>query len=843
MKQDLLDRITNRLVNRAGLLLAVCFVVAAAFATQIPRLTADFTPSDLFASFGDQEEVAAEFRSTFGNTDNVLLVLLEGEDVLDKESLETTARLTARIRDLEDVVRLESITSLPTRHAGEDSAAATTKDASVTDAYFDLYDLSAGLVSSAGRAGSALGVGEAPETEETDAEDTASAAQAEEARTAPEAQQVHFAPVISGPPVSDAEAERVRELVDSQGLIRGRLLSEDGTLSAIAVFLHEERLKNEQIAESLNRIEDTIDTVEVPDGERVLLGGLPYIRKSVVDNLRSDQTILLPSAIFVSLLILFAAFRWWAAMVLPTIAVALSALILVGGMALVGEPFNILNNIVPTLVIVIGISDSIHVISRYRDGIGAGTERRRAAVDALKTMTIACFLTSFTTAVGFLSLGVSDTEILQRFGVTAAVGVMIAYLLTITFVPAALSLVKPPSTESVKKDHGLMENLIETITRTILRYRFVVVAVATALVVGAVWIGRTIHVDSAVLDQVNQESQVYKTTRLVEEKLGGIRPLEFFLRAEDEYGLAKPEVTDATRELIEWGREQEGVLGSLTYTDFLQQARRFATGVRAEGEAPPLDDEAQNRALYNLLYRQQQQNPLLSYLVDDAQMGRATLTLRDMGARQTNEFITRAEQKVDELFGPIEGVEVRITGDAFSGSRGLDAVITDLIGSLTTAVVIIFVFLTILFRSLRLGLLSVPPNLMPLALTLGYMTLRGVPLNTATAIIFSISIGLAVDGTIHYLARFREELEVDDDVEEALVRAARGTGKAIFITCVALIVGFGVMLVSQFVPIRRFGELIAVTVFGMLIATTLVLPALIDIGYGIGRSREESTEP
>lgn len=857
------------MLSRAGMVVALTIAIAVGFATQIPKLQADFTPSDLFAAFEDQEQIAAEFRQTFGNTDNVVLVLLEGEDVLDGASLTTTWELVQALKALPDVQRVEALTTLSTsQRAQQQETARPNQETSVTNAYFDLYDMSADLVRGVGSAAASLG-GEDDDDAGADAQEedteqppdapsnevtennaqTSEDAEAQPAEVELEATAerssvgAQNAPsmrqIVGGPTVSDSQAEMIKEFVDAQGLVRNRLVSEDGTLSAIAVFLKPERLKNDQIAESVGEIEDAIGLVNPPDGERLLLGGLPYIRKTVVDNLKADQTILLPAAIFVSLLILFIAFRWWAAMVLPTIAVAASALVLVGGMAIVGEPFNILNNVVPTLVIVIGISDSIHVISRYRDGIGLGAVRREAALDALKTMTLACFLTSFTTAVGFLSLGISETVILQHFGVTAAIGVMIAYVITIAFVPTALTLVPAPSKGAIQSDHGAIDQVIENVTRGVIRYRYAVLIVAALVMASAIWVGRTIKIDSAVLDQVNANSQVYKTTRLIEEKLGGLRPLEFFIRADDDASLTQPDVIAATRELIEWGREQQGVLGSLSFTDFLGQARRVATG-DADLSAP-FDDQRQTRALYNLLTSQNDRNPLKNYLVDDATVGRATLTISDMGARSTNELITEAEAKVDELFGPIEGVHVRITGDAFSGSRGLDAIITDLIWSLSTAVIIIFVFLVILFRSLRLGLLSIPPNLLPLAITLGYMTLRGVPLNTATAIIFSISIGLAVDGTIHYLARFREELRADGDVEEALVRSARGTGKAILVTCVALIVGFGVMLISQFVPIRRFGELIAITVFGMLLATTLVLPALVRVGYGATKDVSKSS--
>ena len=178
------------------------------------------------------------------------------------------------------------------------------------------------------------------------------------------------------------------------------------------------------------------------------------------------------------------------------------------------------------------------------------------------------------------------------------------------------------------------------------------------------------------------------------------------------------------------------------------------------------------------------------------------------------------------------GLEVHLTGDAYVASKGLDAVISDLVGSLGLAVVVIFAFMMLLFRSLRFAVVSVPPNVLPLVTTAAFMVAVGVKLNAATAIIFSISIGMAVDGAIHVLARFREEQSRTPDVDAALIASARGTGKAILMTCVSLMLGFGVMFASSFVPVRLFGALIAVTIAGTLVSTAVVLPALLKVTSG-----------
>jgi predicted RND superfamily exporter protein len=197
-------------------------------------------------------------------------------------------------------------------------------------------------------------------------------------------------------------------------------------------------------------------------------------------------------------------------------------------------------------------------------------------------------------------------------------------------------------------------------------------------------------------------------------------------------------------------------------------------------------------------------------------------------------FLDELEEEVLKELGDDETISVSFTGEAYTGSRGQAAVVTDLLGSMLVAIVVIFLLLAFFFRSIRLGLLSIPPNLIPLVATMAYMVWREIPLNVSTVIIFSISLGLAVNGTIHVLARFREEMQHGLGREAALVRAARGTGRAIVISCITLMAGFSVLLLSSFVPVRNFGELIAITIGGCLVATLIVLPPLLSVAGGTG---------
>lgn len=244
----------------------------------------------------------------------------------------------------------------------------------------------------------------------------------------------------------------------------------------------------------------------------------------------------------------------------------------------------------------------------------------------------------------------------------------------------------------------------------------------------------------------------------------------------------------------------------------------------------PFDTDARVRTLATLLAAGGA-GAARAYVTPDRGQARLEIRMGDVGAKRMVSFAADLRAELDRRLARHAGVSARLTGDGYLGSRGLALITRDLLNSLLTAVAIIFAFMALLFRSVRLAAIAVPPNVLPLLVTLAYMWARDVPLNTGTVVTFSISLGLAVDGTIHVLARFLEETRAGRDRDSALLAAAVGTGKAVCVSYVALIIGFAIFQLSAFVPIRRFGELVAMTIVGCLIATLVVLPVLLRVAW------------
>ena len=805
-------------LRRHAVLLLLGFMTILT-ALQIPRLQADFTPSDLFARVPEEEALAQRFRATFGNTDNVLLLVVQSEDLLTISSLQYLHDLANAMQQQPFAARVTALTRLPLPAQSQPATDSATGATPITVAAWQ--SIAQPLQASASLFAQALGTTAPSAMPPPDALWRLARGEA----------MASVRPAVSGPQVTPDDIQNLRLAIERSGLLRGQLISEDLRTTLVAVQFSGEFDRAAEIEQAVRAAREVVAALQTPEGLSVSWAGLPYLRTALVERMRRDQSILMPASIGVCIIILLMAFRWLPGILLPLVAVGMTATQLVGGMAFAGEKFNILNNIIPLLIVIIGISDSIHIISRYGEELRDGKPPGQAATDTLSTMAAACFMTSFTTALGFATLIVSHTALLQRFGIVAAIGVMLAYIITVTFIPAALTFIKRPPAGSGAATEGRFEDVVEAITRKVMAHPGPSIMVSTLLLGAAAWLSTGVRVDAAVLDQFHPSDDIWISTHLLEEELAGFRPLEVYLTADSPDRFSDPRVLSAMDELARWAQEQDGVLQTGSFLDYLREARAMVTNdftPQARQQPFGSSDEVTR---YLAIFGDSPHSPIRSWLSPDGTQARLNLAIVDFGARRTIALANELQSRIQHTFSDLPGIDIHLTGDAYTSSLGLQSVIGDLASSLGLATVLIFLFMTLLFRNLKLGLISIPPNVLPLVFTLASMALLDIPLNAATVIIFSISIGLAVDGTIHLLARLQEERRAGHNMENAMARSARGAGKAIVLTCFSLMLGFSVMLLSAFVPVQRFGLLIGISMFSCLVATLLVLPALIRVAW------------
>lgn len=342
---------------------------------------------------------------------------------------------------------------------------------------------------------------------------------------------------------------------------------------------------------------------------------------------------------------------------------------------------------------------------------------------------------------------------------------------------------------------------------------------------GITWGATYMNVDTHLLETFPPGTEVNREVHLLEAELDGVLPYEVSITSQQEGRFDDPDVLNVVYGMEEWMREQPGVLSVTAYPDLLYDLWTAYSG-DTDLRGRPFASLAQVAQLASLM-EDASGGPLDPWITFDRRHLRIGVKIADLGSRHGLEFSKEVTAELEQRFAGIDDVEFALTGDAYSGARGITALVSDLSGSLGTALVIIFLFMALLFRSFRMGLISVPPNLLPLAATMAWMALRDINLNTSTVLTFSVAIGLAVDDTIHMLARFREEYAAGASVNEAIRQSGRGSGRAIVITSAMLVAGLLVMINSSFVPIKLFAELLTVTIITCLVGDLVMLPALL----------------
>lgn len=801
-------------------------VLAMAVGALAPRVSLNPSPKGLVSTFGTQAEAMALLREHFGDSDHVVFVLLEAPDVLDGSVLAFLAELSMELSSLPEVERVDSLTAGAFAFRDPDPAPVS------------LDDLEAGFDEEAGAGLSAEGLRAVERLVDADPQHFSGDLADFSEQTA------SVVEWKASTEVGERDVETLRRVVKHVPALEGTLVgrpTQDGSrrVIAVAATLAQDAVSHQQLASAVAAIDARIDQLRVPSDVVVRVTGLPHFWNEMVKRMETDQKFLFPVTLLVCLALLWMSYRWWPAVLLPGVGVLLAAGMFVSGMVLLGRPLNILNNVIPALLIFIGISDSIHLINRYRETLIQEFSPPLAMAKTVRSMALACLLTSVTTAIGLGALVVSETSMLRTFGIGAAMGVMGAYLVTILFLPASLSFFRPTP---LRAHRGLAAPIEQWIRRTVValigRPVPVLAGVGLLVVASAATLAQ-IRVDTRLRDQFDADDPLYASISLMDRELSGVRPLEVLL-VSDQKPVLDVELIDGLSEVGRWAGRQPGVLAVTDPATPLRELYWLLTGDAAVRNAS-IGSQALLEALWGFARAEGKRTAFGSRLSDkgramhvglspDERALRLQIRVADVGAKATMKLIGALQARLGPLLEKRPDLRLFMTGDAYTGSVPVDAVAKDMLQSLLLAVVLIFILLGFVFRSWRVGLLASVANLLPLVFAVAWMVARSIPLTIGTAVTFSISFGLAVDGTIHMVARLSEERRRHNTLQEALVHAAAGTGNAIAVSSLALMVGFLLLMTSGFLPIRHFGELVAVTTLVCFVSTVLVQPVLFSVG-------------
>ncbi|MET0008201.1 MAG: MMPL family transporter [Candidatus Thiodiazotropha sp. 6PLUC4] len=619
------------------------------------------------------------------------------------------------------------------------------------------------------------------------------------------------------------DQERVTQLF-SQALknpfVTGNLLAPSHKAMA-AVFYLQTGLDEARAEVVSNSIDAQLATLQ-QELEHAFQLGTPFLNKEIALRIDQDLRHTLPIALAVLLITLALALRRVSGMLIPLLSAGISVLWTLGLMAALEIPLNVVTVIVPALLITIGSTEDIHLLSEYYTLRDAG-HRKSAAVDYMASnMGTIITLTFFTTYLGFLSIALNDIKLLSQFGLIASSGLLINYLVTISLVPVLLELFGTKSSNNAKRGHRRLLPLLAERTYQIVSHNrpTVVVLIIVAVALSAAGIGM-LKPDNTTLGYFEEDSELRQRLQTIQSELAGMETMSIVLDSGIEGTFLQihylEEIERLQRYLVESGFA-DSTLSFVDYLAFMHVAMEEDNS--AELYLP--DDDAMVRE-YMLFIKH---NQVKSYLSEDHSMARIAIRHRVTSSYELNQWTEKIRAHIAADVDP--GLNVKLTGESLLAAKAADYMIDAQLQSLLLMIAVIFMITSVLFFSSKAGLIAVLPNLLPILILFGTMGLIGLPLNTGTAMTASIALGICVDDTMHFMMRYNQLAKRMTDKADVLRQTVRHEAIPILTTSVALALGFAVMAISNFPPIVHFGLLSAFVIFLAVVATFIFTPLLLS---------------
>ncbi len=613
------------------------------------------------------------------------------------------------------------------------------------------------------------------------------------------------------------QVQKLRILTDTTAV--GYLVSRRGDVAAFYVHMAIEGAGYEEREVVIDGVVAVTDAFS--DRYDFKYSGIPYIRNVYVDSIGAESRRYVGLSTLVILVALFWLFGNVRGVVLPLLIVYLGMLWTISIMMATGASMDILSSTIAAIILVVGVGDSVHLLSRYNDGLALGLEPREAVRDMIVRLGSATFLTSVTTAVGFATLTTSPIVPVKQFGLFTAVGVIATFFISIIVLSSALTWMPPP-----KRPGRWMSDLFNGFLRRIdvfcaTHWRSILWS-GLAISVLAGYAARDLRVNSYVNDDLGPRTRIYQDMAFIQDKLASPFPLEILIEGEGIDAMHDPEILRRVRELQQYLDTEPAVGRTISIVDLLSELNRT---LNPEHAADGLPDDPDLVAQYLFLLEMVGPDETMRLISPDHSKLRVATLIDDVGSAALNPMLARLDSVMDLVLP--DDVTSSWTGTVVLVSTVSDLIIDSLLISIGLAFVFISLIMALLFRNSALLVISLLPNIFPLIVIAGVMGFLGIDVKPATAVIFSISFGIAVDDTIHFLARFRQELRLGRHMEESIRLSLLGTGKAIILTTIILAGGFAVLTTSQFQSSNYMGGLVSLTLVAALAADLLLLPALL----------------
>lgn len=630
--------------------------------------------------------------------------------------------------------------------------------------------------------------------------------------------------VTSAKEASDYKKKLFNDLPFYENLIYNK---ETGTVRS-AIYL-EKSIVNTPIRRNFvfNDLIPLIDAFEKETQLKVRTSGMPYIRTLNSQNIIDEIQWFVGGALLVTSIIFFLFFKSFRATLIAMVTVIIGVMWAFGFLGLLGYEITVLTALIPPLIIVIGIPNCIFLINKYQQEYKNHGNKTKALQRVISKIGNATLMTNVTTASGFATFILTESSLLKEFGVVASINILGIFLLCLLIIPIIYSYMPPPKEKHLKHlGKKWIEGFVDWMERMV-RYRRINIYVISIILLIASMIGiYQIRISGSLIEDMPKETEFYEDIKFFEEEFDGIMPLEILIDTKRKKGVMKLATLKRMDELSTLIEEQEELSQPISVVNLVKYAKQAYYNDNPKYYQLPSSNE-RNFILPYASSFSESANLMGAYVDSTGQYARITTFMKDIGTDKMERAEDNLRTKIKTLF-PEERYEVTLTGKALVFQKGTNYLVMNLVISLSLAVLLIALFMAWMFRSFKMILVSLIPNLLPLLVTAGMMGYLGVPIKPSTILVFSIAFGISVDDTIHFLAKYRQELKANKwKIKKSVYASLRETGISMFYTSIVLFFGFSVFMISSFGGTVALGGLVSATLLFAMLANLLLLPSLL----------------
>ena len=641
--------------------------------------------------------------------------------------------------------------------------------------------------------------------------------------------QFDFEPVIRQIPSTQSEVDSLKKEILNLPIYEGLVLNSESNATLIVITFNDKELNSKRRLTIVSDIEAIAEEFAVKYSTDLHYSGMPYIRTVNMKKISGEMQLFMGLAVFVTLLILWAFFRSFRLTLLSIVVVLIGVVFSVGTLHLFGYKITALTGLIPPLLIVIGVPNCVFLINKYQSELRDNKTKDDAIREMIRQIGLSTFLANTTTAIGFGVFYFTNSSLLVEFGVVAAISVMVTYVLCLMLLPITLHYMSVPKARHMKHlDGKWAAGFLRTVNKLVhYRRKEIYISMVVMIIVSAYGMTK-IETIGYVVDDLPKKDIVYTDLRFFEKNFHGVLPFEVMIDTKSKNGVFGDQAKTLYK--IKALQSEMAKFPEFSAPVSVVQGSRFLYQAYRSGDAKyfVLPGVLELAKLTGYVEgKQGASRQINSFLNEDKSVTRVSFQMADVGSEKIKELMNQIRPKVDSIFSP-EQYKVSLTGHSLVFLKSNDYLLSNLYESLLIAIVLIAIVGMVLFRSIPIILLSKLPCLIPLALTAGIMGYFGIYFKPTTILIFSITFGIASDGTVYFLTRYRQEIyEKGMSPSQAITNSIFGTGLSMIYTAVILFCGFIIFAASSFGGTAAMGVMVSVTLLVAMCTNLILLPALL----------------